>query len=99
MKYRDAQILAQIRRLSTDGIAPSTSVHRSLHKTAVNRFGNWERACKEAEVRPRRRSWLCKTARRRDATAEISELAKALHVAQELGEINVSACMDYVRRG
>ena len=91
----DAAVLVRIRRLSVDGLAPSTYAHQSLYKTAVKRFGNWGAACRLAGVRPR--SWT--RGGQREATPQIRELAKALHVAQELGIVDVSACINYVRRG
>ena len=99
-KYTDAEVLVMLRRKSVDGIAPSTGDERTLYKTAINYFGSWHRACELAHLTPRKGPWNCRRpARRRRPTPEMQELAKTLHVAQELGEINVSACMDYVRRG
>lgn len=47
-------VLSELERLSIDGIAPSTVEHQRLQQAAKYYFGSWRRACKEAEVVPKK---------------------------------------------
>lgn len=98
-KYTKTEILEQIRSRSQDGVAPSTYHENALYRTALNHFGNWERACQLAGVQPK----VLHKERQRKVHHQGNDLTRALavllSVANQYREnVDVMQCIDYVRR-
>ncbi len=102
-KWTKERIIEEIKRLSVDGIAPSTQEVKNLANHAIEQFGSWKEACKTAGVKTRTRTY---TKRLKTNTFKKNEktrmLAMALHIASMRGMTDLDSinnCINAVRYG
>ena len=74
------EVLEEIKRLSRDGIAPSTFKHQKLRRMAEHYFGSWRSACERAGVQPRRPGKLASVAERMEFLRRNPDLRLRLRV-------------------
>lgn len=89
--------MAEIQRLSTNGIAPRSHDHHTLRMAAAKHFGSWAAACEAAgvAVAPRPR----KTCARGQQHPAATKLAYVLWLVREteIKEITPGMCLRIIR--
>jgi hypothetical protein len=103
-KWTKEAIIAEIRRFSVDGIAPSTLKAKSLADIARYQFGSWENACKLAGVKTRGKPHGPRARNRTKykKNEKTRMLAMALHIASMNGTTDLDSinnCINAVRYG
>ena len=104
--YSKEFMLTRIRMESKNGIAPRiTDMVKPCYKTIITKLGTWQRACKMAGVKPRQMPTGAGKRKRsygyREGNQRTKLLAQVLHLAHqhsEDGSVDVSKCLEYVRR-